>query len=233
MRIGRAVAVPALLAVAAVNVLSACTPGDDSDVFPTPTPSTPEPEIHCQIVWALQSSQEAAAFDVLVLDGPEEAWIAGTNTSGALTAFYQPGIDVEANSFTTAVLDTQGGVVTSTSHAFELTLDFNGTDDGAFVQVVSLSSAALVTIDDEGETTEDLFGTIDDYVFEGEWSVRDAESVELGDGFAFVTLGSGTSGSTVELGELGSFAICYDTGATAATAHPVSAAQLNLKRRRR
>lgn len=234
MRTGRAVAVSALLAVAAVNVLAACTPQDDADVFPTPTPATPEPDIHCQIVWALQNTQAATQFDVFVLDGPESAWIAGENTSGAITAFYQPGLDVAANSFQMTVLDTRGGAVTSTAHAFEIDLDFNGTDDGAYVQVMSLTSAALMTIDDEGEPTTDLFGTVDDYVFEGEWSIRDAESVELGTGFAFVTLGSGTSGTVVELGELGSFAVCYDTGATAAThaRHPLSAAQQGLTRRR-
>ena len=238
MRIGRAVAVSAVLAVAGLNVLAACTPQDDADVFSTPEipEPTPEPEIHCQIVWAMQNTQMATQFDVFVLDAPESAWIAGLSTFGEFTAFYQPGLDVSGNSFPMTILDDRGGAVTSTAAKFTAVLKWNGTDDDAVVEVASVTTATLMVIGTDGEPTEDALGVVDGFAFDGVWSVRDAESVELGTGFVDLVLGSGTSGSAVQLGDLGSFALCYDADGGAAAAHslhPITAAQRSLQRHRR
>jgi len=235
MRTSRAVVVSALLAVAAVNLLAACTPEDDSDVFETPGPADPTPtppDFHCQIVWTSQNEDVPSQVDVFVIDAPESSWVGGTNTFGGFVAFYQPGLDVTGNAIT-AVPDEDGAMATSSANTFALTLSFNGTSDGADVTLANVTTAGLFVIGTDGSATAEAAGFADAYDFDGAWSSRDADSpVDLGTGTADLILGTGTATSAVTLGDFGTFAVCYDVNGVAFQAHPVTAANLHLMRRR-
>lgn len=223
MRTSRTVAVSALLAVVALNFLAACTPKDDSDVFSTPTPIEPEPtpDSHCQIVWTEQNAETPSAIDVFLIDAPAAAWVAGTNTFGEFTGWYQPAIDLAGNAVP-ATADDTGGVVLDSAHSFTVTLTANELEVGADVEIASLTTAGLLVIGTDGEATADLAGTVDDYFFEGVWSSADAaDPLDLGDGLVQITLVDGTNAEVVVLGDYGAFAVCYDAAAAAKPAHGV------------
>lgn len=235
MRTRRAVSVSVLLGVAALNLLAACTPADDADVFETPEVPEPTPVPNCQVVWTAQNAQTGSLVDVFVIDGPEDAWIAGVNTFGAFTAFYQPALDISGDSFPLTMLDTRGGAVVSTAGSFEIVLTLNGTDEEADIGIAQLTSATLMTIGTDGEPTGQEFGRTDGYVFDGVWSTGDPEeSWDLGTGTVDLRLGTGTSATPIQLGDFGSFAVCYDASgdAVARPPHPITAAQRTLMRGR-
>lgn len=231
MRTSRTVAVSALLAVVAVNFLAACTPEDDSDVFSTPTPVEPQPtpDSHCQIVWTEQNVDTPSTIDVFLIDAPESAWVAGTNTFGGFTGWYQPGIELAGNSIP-ATADDTGGVVLDSAHSFTITLTANELEVGADVEIAALTTAGLLVIGTDGEATSDLAGTVDDYFFDGIWSSPDAaDPLDLGSGLVQITLVDGTNSEVVVLGDYGSFAVCYDAAASAAK--PAHGVKQSLKRR--
>ena len=233
MRTSRAVAVSALLAVAAVNLLAACTPEDDSDVFETPGPADPTPtppDYHCQIVWASQNAEVASAVDVFVIDAPEASWVAGVSTFGEFTGFYQPELDL-AGFAVGGGPDDLGGIAVSTANSFTIGLNINGTSDGSDVSLASATTAELLVMGTDGSPTTDTFGIADAFDFDGVWSSRDPESpaVEIGAGTADLILVTGTNTTPVSLGDFGQYAICYDSNGVAQL-HPVTAAGISLKR---
>lgn len=237
MRTCRAVAVSALLAVAAVSLLAACTPEDDSDIFQTPTPGEPTPtppSVHCQVVWASQNADVPTTVDVFVVDAAETSWVAGVNTFGEFTGYYQPGVSLDGFAVPMA-LDEDGAIALSTANSFTVTLNVNGTTDGSDVSLASMTTAGLLVIGTDGEPTTDAFGVADAFAFDGVWSSRDPESpaVDLGTGTADLILGTGTAATPVSLGDFGTYAICYDASGAAFQLHPVSAAGMSLKRWRR
>ena len=201
-----------LLAVAALNLLAACTPEDDNDQLPpespTPTPE-PTPVFNCQVVWTSLNDEEPELLDVFVVDAPEETWraAAGLTTFQEFTAFYQPAVDVPGNTVA-MTLDTRGAVVSS-SDTFTVTLLFNETDEGADVELSDATTNLLLGVGTDGEPTTAVVGSNTALAFDGVWSSRDPEeSVDLGQGQ--VTLVLGTAATTVMLGDYGAFAICYD-----------------------
>jgi len=233
MRTSRAVAVTAVIGVAAMNLLAACTPEDDSDTLPTPTPvpdPTPEPDFHCQIVWTEQNATDGSLVDVFVLDAPEADWIGGVTAFGGFTGFYQPGLDPATNHIDVAV-DEDGGAVNSTADDFTLAMTFNGTSDGSDVTVTDAVENTIFSVGTDGAPTTVEIGFAGNPMdFAGVWSSRDVTAIpDLGTGTVDLVLGTAGAPVTASLGAFGSFAICYDAAAEAQS-HPVNATRGTLQR---
>ena len=208
----RALAVSAVLAVATVNLLTACTPEDDNDVFATPTPPALEPPVHCQVVW-MNRTQSGDVVDVFVIDAPEESWtLAGTGTFEEFVGYYQPQVAFDPDDHVIlATLDTRGAMVASTG-TIAYTIFINTTDDGSDLEITDFDPKTLLAIDSNGEATTAVFGSTQSIVFDGVWSTRDPGfPVTVDDDAEVVIALPGTSGDTITIGsELGGYALCYE-----------------------
>ncbi len=201
----------ALSAVATVNLLAACTPADDSDVFATPTPGpepTPPQTFNCQTVWTQQLPD--GTVEAFVIDAPEDYWTVGGvqsflafgSTQGGFTGVYlydahiaDAVVDISTIDDTTAWAGTDG--------TFTLATTVNGTQDGADVMVTALSTT-LLEIGTSGEPTGANAGTVDSGDLTGTWTPRGATSPSLTTDTITVTIGA-----TYDVGEYGSWAVCY------------------------
>lgn len=213
MRTRRALAISAVMAMAAANLLTACTPEDDDDVFATPTPSPTPAEVapvHCQVVWANRTATEE--IDVFVIDAPEESWtLAGTGTFDDFVGYYQPGVSFDpGNHAIGATLDDAGAMVATTaSLAWSVTL--NTTASGADLAFDDFTPKSLLALGTDGSATTAIFGSALAITFDGVWSTRDAGfPLSLDEDAEVLIALSGTSGDMLTIGDLGAYALCYE-----------------------
>lgn len=220
----------ALSAVAAVNMLAACTPSDDNDVFPTPTPEEPPPvtSTFCQIVWTSQNAD--GSVDAFAIDGAEDAWkvggdqffstldTAGAFTGDGFTGLYQPAAAIDGAVMDITSFDDTGAFAvgdTAGTVNFSTIVTFNGTADGADITATLESSTPLLGIGTDGALSGDTVGEIQDFSFTGFWSAKGSDTPDLDPG-STVTLNLSTNLSNpfadnvFDLGDFGSWAICYD-----------------------
>jgi hypothetical protein len=155
-----------ITAIAALNVLAACTPSDDNDIFATPTlppEPTPVPVPHCQIVWANLESPTSNSVDLFVVDGAQEEFINGgsDDAGGAGTSFlreYFAGVDLVALS-ANHTLETRldkGAAPTAviTTGSFSLTIGLNGTNPGADLTYTDATNDAMFGLNTAGTAVD-------------------------------------------------------------------------------
>ncbi len=211
----------ALFAVAAVNWIAACVPGDDGDLFeapeeePTPAPE-PEVEARCQIVWTQPNPDEPGTLiDLFAVDGPRELWW-GNATHGFddflgvfATAVVYEGHSVDPNDVLIVTTSATVGVVT-TDGEFTLNLTVNGPTAGAKVIYDDADANDLRVFG----TGTSLIGVNDQGLFDGNFSSEDPDDPLDLENVAFVDITLGTA-ATMTIGgdpETGSrsFAVCYE-----------------------
>lgn len=204
----------AMGAVAAMNLLAACTPSDDNDVFNTPTPEpipepTPEIGTFCQVIWA---NQNGPALDVFVVEGPQELWVNGADAGadGDFTRYYEEEVVLDGG-----IYHVGAPTAVVTSGTFDITLGLGGTAIGQPVGYDDSTPDILYGFDTAGEIAA-IIGTGGDGTFTGTWSdptspdvVTDCNSIVAGDQPCIVNLTIGTNDITV--GSFGAYAACYST----------------------
>lgn len=213
MRTRRTLAVAAVLSVAAVNLLTACAPEDDDDVFATPTPPEPPPGVNCQVVWA--NGTTAGTIDVFVIEAPEESWtLAGTGTFDQFVGWYQPGVAFDADDHVIAASLDDTGAMVSTTAALTYTLSLNTTASGADLEIADFTPKTLLATGTDGLPTTAVFGSTLAITFDGVWSTRDAGFPVTLDETAEVLIAlPGTAGDMITIGDLGAYALCYELAA--------------------
>lgn len=203
----------AMGAVAAMNVLAACTPSDDNDAFFTPTPEptaepTPQFARNCQIIWA---NQNGSALDVFVVDGPAELWVNGAEAGadGDFTRYYEEEVVLESG-----VYHVGAPTAVVTSGTFDIVVGLGGTASGQPVGYDDTTPDILYGFDTAGEMAA-IIGTGGDGTFTGTWSdstspdvVTDCDSVLTGDQPCVVNLTIGTN--DIVVGSFGAYATCYE-----------------------
>lgn len=201
-----------ITAIAALNVLAACTPSDDNDIFQTPTPPpepTPPPVPHCQIVWANQQTADPDSVDLFVVDGAaEEINNAGSEDfGGSGSSFmreYFEGLalsDIAAN-HVIEVRPAKGATPTAviSTGAFNFVVGFNGLNPGANLQYHDTTNDKMFALDTAGNP--------DPTVTMGSGGAGDFSGTISSGEPPDIMLGNTVNVNGTDLGD-GSWATCY------------------------
>jgi hypothetical protein len=200
------VSLGAVALIAAVNALTACTPGNGTPVFETPTPAPTPTPVHCQLVWANHAKGNPAStkVDLFVVDGLERDWVNGPQKDakgggGKLTRGYFSSFTMPAN----FVIDVTKAKAFATSGSFDIALPLGGVIPGNNVVYTATTNAMLVQVTD---TRGGLAGA---GTFNELWSFSPGPPTIAGPGSDTVSVKVGTS-AMVTLGAYGSYAYCFE-----------------------
>lgn len=198
----------AMGAVAAMNLVAACTPSDDNDVFTTPTPPEPTPvsTTICQIVW---TNQNGPLLDIFVVEAGQGAWLNGAQEDAfdpedpyaGFTRWYQEEAELDANYY--AARPEQPTAIVRTGGDFDVVLTLGGTAPGSDAGYIDVTNDVLTGWDTAGNVI--VLGSAGEGTFSGVWSASGSPDFEMGHTVE-VVIGS----ASTLVGNFGSFAACHE-----------------------
>lgn len=196
----RVLALTFTAALVASVAVSCSGGGDDDDDDDGSTTGTPTNVDYCQIVWA---TPDEGAFDVFLVDAPIGQWSSGTKSYGInspIGVFYNNQPADQSQPALSAAITTSG--------QFDLVLA-NGTVTGAGVEFTDTSNQNFFAYGQSNGVIGAKVGTGGTGTFSGVWSPPEGP-LTGGDGNITIAY----EGTSRLIGAQGSYAICYDRGAT-------------------